>query len=915
MLPQAVLRSQKGIYSQYNPTGNVPDGALLQAENVVIDREGIITNRRGFDRYATVVGDVLSMMEFGGRLLVLDGTTWKYDDGAGSLTSWTGTFSAPTGYRVHWSKDRRNLYFCDNTGIKRTDTLATSPVDAGMPQALDVVVTDTGTGLGWHEHNSRVAYRIIWVREDANGRLLLGPPSTREVVTNAGTSVTISWAANVATVTHTAHGYTTGDTITIADSSDTYDGARVITVNNANEYEFALTLTPGDATDAPATAGKIFNHDLVFTIPENIVIGDFYEIYRTEMSASSSADPGEEFQRVKKVKIEATATAGATLTFSDTYNEAWLDDLLYTNPSQQTISQANDRPPWAADITLFKGYAFYGQIRREHQIEVKCIDLDAAAVDDTFTVTQGVNTRTYTAKATEVIGSQQFLLSTAESTEAQNVAATVKSLIRCINRDTSNTWWWAFYTSGDDAPGRIAIKGRDFTDSAISLTANATDYGDTWEPELPTSGTDVSSEDPSKQNVIHRSKFEQPDAVPLLVGSFSIGSEEYPIERILALRDSLVILKKDGVWRLTGESERSFTIRQLDPSTLIRCPESAVVLNNAVYVVSNQGVVRISGSGTAIVSRPIEVDFKKLFSFSAYETTTHAIAYESEHKYIVFTKEASGDDNPEIAWVYDYITEAWTTWRKEVTAAHVLFDDDVLYMINETDRRMLQERKSYGTDNSDYQDEDIAITITANDTTTDSDGNTFSTATFAYSYTGKTLVKGFYLTQSTYGASITAVTDHGDGTYTVTLSDYLPSLANSTAAVSMPITATLLWAPIHAGSTALMKQFVRASIYQQGDFALHHKMRFRTDIDNSEATLEFEHEGTTGWGVPAWGDFSWGSEIPDQSTPVSSIIPRGHQRCRALYVGYTHSWARERIDILNIAVTYRPYGDKGVSAP
>ncbi len=55
---QELKLSPKGLYSQPSLIGeDIPAGALVTADNVVIRREGIIEPRRGVSAYATLVAN------------------------------------------------------------------------------------------------------------------------------------------------------------------------------------------------------------------------------------------------------------------------------------------------------------------------------------------------------------------------------------------------------------------------------------------------------------------------------------------------------------------------------------------------------------------------------------------------------------------------------------------------------------------------------------------------------------------------------------------------------------------------------------------------------------------------------------------------------------------------------------------
>lgn len=80
-------------------------------------------------------------------------------------------------------------------------------------------------------------------------------------------SITATWAGGVLTVTQTAHGYTTGNSVTIAATAGSstfaaYDGTYTITVVNANTYTIDFAANNGTITTGTAqrtgysTSGK-----------------------------------------------------------------------------------------------------------------------------------------------------------------------------------------------------------------------------------------------------------------------------------------------------------------------------------------------------------------------------------------------------------------------------------------------------------------------------------------------------------------------------------------------------------------------------------------------------------------------------------------------------------------------------------
>ncbi len=862
------ITQQRGIISQHNPVSLAPEGSLIEAENCVMDREGIISKRRGFAKWAALgttapfdTDKYHSMSEYLSNLIIHDGTTLKYMSTAGSVTSWSGTVDVPANAsRIRYGRDRLNLYLTTDLGIYRTDALANDPVLAGMPGGLDMELSHTNLGAGWWATDSQIAYKIVWGRTDNNGRELLGEPSQRERLTN----------------------------------------------------------TSGGTTN---------NVEVIFTVPDSIVNGDFYEIYRTEPSATDATDPGDTFYRAKRVVVTGSPTAGSTITFTDASHET--DDELYTNETQEGVSRANARPPYAEDLALFKGHMYYANTRREHVIEVRLLDASNLVVDDTFIVTQS-SAHTYTVKATELIGSNHFAQDTVSSTEAEKIRNTAKSLVRVINRDTGNTEVWAHYLDTEDEdPGKIVIRSRGFSETEIELTSTGTVMDEQWLPEVPTS-SGPTSDNSSRPNGIHRAKFEQPDSVPYLVGGQVIGSEEYEVLRILPLNDSLMIFHERGVWRITGEDEDTFTRpKELDASTWLWGPDTAVVLNDAVYCLSNQGVVKADENGTAIVSRQIENQLKETFTLAEFKESAFSVAYESEKRLVIATKTTDDDVLPTKAWVYNHLLKAWTTWNIEAACGYTLFADDKMYFgagsSGGPGNFVMQERKTANLRAEDFRDEAYSVSNVVVGTTTNGEGDTVSTVTFDYPANavngwGSRDIRdgGWYIDcggdsngQGTHTWSpivnLTKVsTSGGDDKWTVELDQDFGLTGTPSTHVSVPIVSRIRWAPIHLGDPASMKVFARVVIHFLDSYAEHHRMLFSSDLLQGEEWLDFKYRAM-GFGMDLWGEGGWGDGEPRPAMQPGSVVPRLYQRCHALNVAYVNEWAAESFEIASLTAHARVF--------
>jgi len=787
---QAIVRKAAGLYSQYNILSSLPPGALMQCENGVIDREGVISKRRGLNRYGDVLNSVPSnLFEYDQTLIVQDGTQLKYDsDNAGTWTAWSGNYSVPSSdVRIQSLESNNNFYYTTSNGVYKNDAIDGTPVQSGIPQGLDIkLALDTG-GTAWFSVDTQVGYRIVFGREDGNNNLLLGAPSYREVITN------------------------------------------------------------------PA-AGAASEVDIVFTIPYGIAAGDFYEIYRTELSASESTDPGDRHYKIVRNTLDSDDITAGTITYSDQNVIAYVDipTPLYTNDLQETVAQQNDRPPWCKHLALYKGHTWFGNILREHQIEILFNDYSKLANDDTITLTLGSTTATYTAKASETIASQQFLLSTAESTEAENIRETMKSLVRCINRDPDQSTWEAYYTSAGDVnarPGKVLIKCTALNTAAFTILSVEAGGGPSFDPDITSANTSTNG---SAENRVARSKFQKPEAVPYL-NTMEIGRANRAILGMATLPHGLLVYKEDGIFLVSGETDSAggftFVVDEIDPTIRLIAPASLVALDNAVFGMTTQGVVRSYEGGSSIVSRPIEHDLNPLTQFTSFSTITHAVAYESDRKYLLFTQESSSNSKARIAWVYNYLTNAWTMWRKDVGCGIVCSRDNKLYLGHATDKYVLQERKSYLASNEDYVDETLSFTVTAKSTTT-YDSATVTTVTISYDYGNASMVAGWLFEYGNWEGKVVAVTDNGSNSWTLTLNTLvtLPTPSFS-ASLSLPITMIVEWAPEDLGNAGIVKQFSWFQVYQEENFALTNELGFFADTQDEMQWIDpISVTRVIGWG-------------------------------------------------------------------
>lgn len=224
-----------------------------------------------------------------------------------------------------------------------------------------------------------------------------------------------------------------------------------------------------------------------------------------------------------------------------------------------------------------------------------------------------------------------------------------------------------------------------------------------------------SSDNEVKQNRLYYSKYRQPEAVPQL-NFIPVGPEDGAIKRIMALRDSLFILKTEGIYRLSGDVA-PFSLAPFDFSSVILPPDSAVVLNNQIYFASDQDIVRVTETGVEVISRPIENLLTKIGQYTNYSTATFGVPYESDRSYYLFTLETSADTVAQQCFRFNTFTNTWSILDLSKTCGVVNTADEKLYLGASDTNYIEQERKSFTR--TDYADREITKTLSVGSISSD----------------------------------------------------------------------------------------------------------------------------------------------------------------------------------------------------
>lgn len=634
--------------------------------------------------------------------------------------------------------------------------------------------------------------------------------------------------------------------------------------------------TPSQRIIVANTSGGTRDVSLTFTIPSGIAATDFFQVYRSKESASATDEPTDELQLVYEKNPTAGEIIAKAVTFTDSTPVSLMGASLYTNASQEGIAESNDEPPFAKDICVFKNYTFFANVNNKYNISIKLLSAGGSGLvaNDTITI-DGV---VFTAKGSETIGSGFFKVFTGGSA-AQNISDTAQSLVKVINQYASNTTVYAYYISGfQDLPGQIQIMARTLGGSSFTV---AVSRAVAWDK-----GTGTSSNDTYPHGLMWGKK-QQPEHVPTGHLEF-VGSKNYPTRRIIALRDSMFILKTDGVFRLTG-SGGSWTISPLDTSTKIIAPDSAVVVNNQIFCLCDQGIVAISDLGVQVMSRPIEDQINHLISedFDSLKNLSFGVAYETDRKYLLFTIGANSDNSPAQAFVYNTFTQAWTTWEKDAQFAFVNPADDKIYICNPSDKYILEERKSLNF--SDFIDEELdGFSVVS------SSGTSVVLNTVA----GLTIGDLLYSSSSVYSvitsisAASSTVVVEGTKTWPV-----------GSITVYKGIQCVLEYAAQPDKNPGVEKHFQEVAVLFRKNNFITGTLSFYTDMSGGYSnTTIYGSFGTGSWGLFRWAIISWGGII--RPKPVRVFVTREKSRGTLLSIKITIANAYSEWSINGVSQLY-----------
>jgi len=645
------------------------------------------------------------------------------------------------------------------------------------------------------------------------------------------------------------------------------------------------------------TAGTSKNVDLTTYLPAEAIAGDVLQFYRTIQQSGTATDlSGDEMALVYQISLPSSAISSGAYSFTDSISDSLMGATLYTSPSQQGISQANDRPPVCKDMALYRSsFMFYGNCQTKQRLFINMVGV-SGLTGKTITLA-GV---TYNFGATEIItggGSPQVQVS-ATGVVAVDIDLTARSLCRVVNRYASNTAVYAYYLSGpSDLPGKIMIEERGIGAAAYSVLSSDTTIAGMFFPSPPvgTANTASTSTNTVQKNAIYFSKYQEIEHVPIL-NYFLVGPANKNILRIVALRESLVIIKEEGVYRLTGESASTFTVTPIDLTVFCKAENSVAVVSNQVMMLSNQGVVSITENGIQVVSHDIEPSIKKMLTSSILSASTFGVGYESDRLYLISSVTDSSSTAADQTFVYNVFTKTWVRWTYAFNSAVIEPQSDKMYFAKSTSTVYVERKDGSPTD---YADPDISITIVS---------IVGSVVTFTVS--GAVPIAGWVISQNGTEIQIDSFITLATS-YQATMNSVPPSAWTTGAAIMYPsVGMSLVWNAWTGTNAAILKQVRMAKILTDSTTGENTSTKldatFKSNFDEETETVPLSLS-SSGWGGP-WGSIAWGGGSDSYGYPT--IVPKNKQYCTRMNLGVNHKAAREKVAIAGFGFDFEISSDR-----
>jgi hypothetical protein len=520
--------------------------------------------------------------------------------------------------------------------------------------------------------------------------------------------------------------------------------------------------------------------------------------------------------------------------------------------------------------------------------------------DETTAQAALIPVRRYTAASSNSYNTAaggDFALSTSSPSVSVNIDTTARALCRVINRDNYSNIYASYTSTSQSVVGQMFFYSR-LIDDTFVLQASSDTVGANFSPNIPNSLDDysVTGTNTELPNGIYISKESEFEAFPLL-SYLLVGSKTAEIQRIIPLKNSLIIIKEDGVFRLSGNNRSDFLVTPIDLTIFCNAPESAVDTDNVIFACTTSGVARITESAVSIVSRSIEPVLHAVFTNSNFYNQTFAAVVPSDRHYFLTTLQPNNAGAT--TYVYNFLADKWSTSTILFKRGVIKFADNTHYAISSAENLIKARKTSTRLDFCDESAQVIAISEVAADK--------LSCRIISSLPIGDGDVIAWQ-------SSINRIDRIVDGIY------YFVRQINFTD-TDLPfhyraITSTWAMAPIGLNEE-ILKQFSELSLNCRNTAITHLEIGFISD--NAETVFKKWSASTANlaWGISPWGYFPWGAGetinlnfTTYSAQPVRIFIPVDTQITTWLKPKFRHSEAAELINLQSMNLKVRNISER-----
>lgn len=625
------------------------------------------------------------------------------------------------------------------------------------------------------------------------------------------------------------------------------------------------TITRLGAPSAIGIATNLYpystNVTVVGTLPKNAQDEiTFVQLYRSDQTDAADITPLDQYLLVYERALTPADFTARVITIEDNTPDSLRGIPLYAGSDREGILQANNPPPMCWDMCTFRTFAIYANITQPSTLDFTILAVgspNGVQVGDEITVSGtylgDAYSETYVASLAEDAANREFQVFTS-GTPAQNVTDTANSLIRVINYDEDVPVHAILLSTTSDLPGQILLEADDPSYDTFQITADL--HQDAYDPEL----NDLTSDVNTIGNGLGISKQGEIEAVPA-ANLLRAGDSSSYVLRVVPLRDYVFVLKTDGIYKLQGLTPNTLVVSPFDLTTKIIGADTAVALNSAVWMFSNQGVVSVSDGGVDAKSIPIDDQLNLLIGSYIDNVTdvSFGIGYESDREYILAVPDGN---NPfaETEFVFNYVTSSWTKWDRNIHTGFIHSNEGSLYIsrADEDNEGVSRERKS--ATYRDYVDEGTVNSIVAiND--------------YEIELASVTdVLVGDILFQSE--SIFSPILEVDLATNRVTVQTAVGWVVGSVEVLHAYET-KVTWKQVFGDNPAFVRQFSEGLLLFKNTRFNTASMSFKTDFSQSTDTVEVLGTGNGLWGLFPWGSLPWGAQtIP---TTIRFYIPQNKQ--------------------------------------